>query len=100
MEKIRIIVACGSGIATSTLAVEEVKSVCEELGIKNYEILKTSMTELGSSSKGADLVLTTNNYKGDLDVPYMSVSGFITGINEKKLRQDLAELIKEIKANK
>lgn len=40
------------------------------------------MTELPSMSQNADIVLTTNNYKGDIDVPVMSIMGFVTGINE------------------
>lgn len=100
MNKLKIVVACGSGIATSTLAVEEVKSVLDEFGIKSYDISKTSMQELKSASIGADIVLTTNNYKGDLDVEVMSVSGFITGINEAKLRKNLGERILEIQKNK
>ncbi|HBL7065463.1 TPA: PTS galactitol transporter subunit IIB, partial [Klebsiella oxytoca] len=34
---ITILVACGSGVATSTLAADEVKSVCAEYGIANVK---------------------------------------------------------------
>lgn len=45
---ITILVACGSGVATSTLAADEVKSVCAEYGIANVKINKCSMSELAS----------------------------------------------------
>lgn len=96
MKKINILVACGSGVATSTIAAGEVKVVCEEYGIKNFTISKASMQELDTASKNADLVLTTNNYKGELDVPHFSIAAFVTGINEDKLRKKLGEFLVEL----
>lgn len=93
---ITILVACGSGVATSTLAAEEVKSVCSEYGITSYKINKCSMSELPSEMPHADVVLTTNNYKGDIGKPHMSVAGFITGINEVALRKTLGEILTEL----
>lgn len=95
MKKVNILVACGSGIATSTVAADEVKALCKEHDIP-YSLSKCSMTELPSMSQNADLVLTTNNYKGELDVPLMSIMGFVTGINEAKLKANLLEKLKEI----
>ena len=51
------------------------------------------MSELSSEMANADVVLTTNNYKGDIGKPHMSVAGFITGINEGALRKKLGELL-------
>lgn len=96
MKKITILVACGSGVATSTLAADEVKGVCEEYGIVNYSIIKSSMQELTNVAEQADVVLTTSVYRGELDKPYMSVSAFVTGINEEKTRQKLGALLKEV----
>lgn len=90
---ISILVACGSGVATSTLAADEVKGVCAEYGITNYKINKCSMQELSSVMDSADLVLTTAKLKNAIDKPHMSVSGFITGINEAALRKSLGELL-------
>lgn len=52
---ITILVACGSGVATSTLAADEVKSVCAEYGIANFKINKCSMSELASEMQSADV---------------------------------------------
>lgn len=93
---INILVACGSGVATSTLAADEVKSVCAEYGITVFKINKCSMAELSSEMAHADIVLTTNNYKGDIGKPNMSVAGFVTGINEGTLRKKLGELLTEL----
>ena len=95
MKKVNILVACGSGVATSTIAADEVKALCKEHGI-HISLNKCSMTELPSMSKNADIVLTTNNFNGNLDVPLMSILGFVTGINDDKLKHTLLEKLKEI----
>lgn len=95
MKKVNIIVACGSGVATSTIAADEVKALCKENDI-NFGLNKCSMTELPTISGQADIVLTTNNFKGKLDVPVMSIMGFVTGINEEKLKKDLLAKLLEI----
>lgn len=96
-KKINILIACGSGIATSSLAADEVKSVCRDYGITNYNISKCSMTELQTMSQQADIVLTTNKYKGDLGRPQMNIMAFVTGINEELLRKNLGEKLDKIR---
>lgn len=54
---INILVACGSGVATSTLAADEVKSVCAEYGITAFKINKCSMAELSSEGDAANLLI-------------------------------------------
>ncbi|MDK2919945.1 MAG: galactitol system component [Candidatus Petromonas sp.] len=89
--KIEIVVACGSGVATSTIAADAVKDLLKELGIQNYNLVKTSMTELPNIIDSADVILTTNNYKTDKK-PCFNVMSFITGINEESLKSELADI--------
>jgi PTS system galactitol-specific IIB component len=98
-QKIQIAVACGSGIATSTIAADAVKGVLKELGIDNYHIVKVSMTELPTVIESVDIVLTTNNYH-TTEKPCMNIMGFVTGINEEKLKKQLAEKLLEIQQNR
>ena len=90
---ISILVACGSGVATSTIAADEVKSVCEEYGISAFKITKCSMQELATEMSNADLVLTTARLKAEIEKPHLAISGFITGINEKALREKLGVML-------
>ncbi|WP_368679810.1 PTS sugar transporter subunit IIB (plasmid) [Staphylococcus pseudoxylosus] len=92
--KLEIIIACGSGVATSTIAAEEVKEILDELNIK-YNINKISMQQLSSYEDSADVILTTNNYKNE-DVPSRNVMGFVTGLDEDELREDLSELFTKL----
>ncbi|MDB7979921.1 PTS sugar transporter subunit IIB [Faecalicoccus pleomorphus] len=94
-KKINILVACGSGVATSTLASKKVEEVCKEYNLE-YSIETCSMSGVQGLSKNFDVVLTTNKYDKPLDVPVMSVTPFITGIRMDKTKKELGELLKKI----
>lgn len=98
--KLNILIACGSGVATSAIAAEQVELILKEKGITNYNISKISMQEIQSQAPHADIVLTTNNYKGDLGKPHMSLMGFVTGIREEALKKELGNKLVEINENK
>lgn len=93
--ELKIIVACGSGVATSTLAMRTVEEVCEALDIA-VSISTCSMRELLSCSENADLILTTNKYDKPLSKPVLSVTSFITGIGIDKTKKTLSELLQSI----
>ncbi len=93
--KLKIVVACGSGVATSTLASKTVEEVCKAFKVE-ASIETCSMRSIVDSSQGADVVLTTNKYDKELGCPIMSVTSFITGINVEKTKQDLGRLLQNI----
>ncbi|WP_196599435.1 PTS sugar transporter subunit IIB [Pectinatus frisingensis] len=93
--QIKILIACGSGIATSTIAADEIKVICAKHNIKP-QIAKCSMTEIASYEDKVDIMFTTNNYNGPVSIPHMSVTGFITGINEDALKKQIIKKILEI----
>lgn len=92
---VKLLIACGSGIATSSIAAGEVQRICDENGI-DIQILKTNMQGITSMQHNADIVLCTNNYKGKLEKPYLSVFGLIAGINVPKITEDLLRLIQDV----
>lgn len=93
--ELNIIIACGSGVATSTIALDQVKKTLDEAGIK-AKLYKCSLGELESKQKDMDLVLTTSNYKKELTVPHISVFGLISGVNIEAVKAKLVQLCKEI----
>lgn len=94
-KKLNILVACGSGVATSTLASKKVEEVCKEFKI-DASVDTCSMSEVQVLSKNYDVVLTTNKYDKSLPVPVMSVTPFITGIRMEKTKNELGELLKKV----
>ncbi|MEJ8734397.1 MULTISPECIES: PTS sugar transporter subunit IIB [Mediterraneibacter] len=94
---IKILIACGSGIATSTLAAQSVREICEERGIE-AAIQKSNMSEVVSKASQVDVVLTTNMYREELPVPLMSVTALITGIGEEAAKKKCGDLLEEVAA--
>ena len=95
--EVKVMVACGSGVATSTIAQEEVKKIAQETGVQ-VKILKGTIAEVPTKQADVDLVLTTANYRKPLEKPYMSVFGLVSGVGADKVRKELAALLKKIQA--
>ncbi|MDN5302732.1 MAG: galactitol system component [Thermoanaerobacteraceae bacterium] len=90
----KVIVACGTGIATSTVVADKIAEACKKEGIK-VNIDQCKVTELRSYADGADLIVTTTIMKDKFDIPVINGLSFITGIGEDKvIEQILAELKK------
>lgn len=92
---LNILVACGSGVATSTIAQAEVKRIAEENGIK-VNVVKATIAEIPGKQKDVDVVLTTANYRQPLEKPFMSVFGLVSGVNKAGAEKKLAELLKKV----
>lgn len=92
MKQLKILVACGSGIATSSVAVYKIETLCKEIGV-DAKILKTTIKEIPEKSAGMDLVLTTNRYQGASDCPVECVVSLLTGINAEATEKKIAEIL-------
>jgi PTS system galactitol-specific IIB component len=87
---IKILIACGSGIATSTVVQEKVKQFLKEAAIP-AQISKCSLNEITGKQDSVDLIMVTSNYKKPLKKPCLSVFGLISGI-----KNDILDLCKKI----
>lgn len=94
-KEVKVLIACGSGVATSTVAQEEVKRIAEDANVK-INVCKVSLGEIASKENDVDVILTTSNYRKPLSKPYMSVFGLISGVNKEKTENDLVSLLKKI----
>lgn len=95
---IKVLVACGSGVATSTVAQEAVKEIAKRAGIP-IEVHKSTITEVPVRQHDVDVVLTTANYRNSLDKPYLSVFPLISGVNREKCEQNLIDLLQQVQAS-
>jgi PTS system galactitol-specific IIB component len=92
---VKILIACGSGIATSTVVQEKVKQFLKEADIP-AKISKCSLNEIAGKQDSVDIIMVTSNYKKPLNKPCLSVFGLISGINEAKIKNEILELCKKI----
>lgn len=91
---VKVFVACGSGVATSTIAAEAIKSAAKEAGV-SIELHKGTIAEVPSAQNNVDVVFTTANYRKPLDKPYMSVFGLVSGVNAEKTKAGVIKMLKE-----
>lgn len=96
-QSVKVMVACGSGVATSTIAKEAVERIAGSAGVP-IQIVKCTLGEVPARQAEVDLVLTTANYRKPLDKPHMSVFGLVSGVNAAKVESDLAALLQKIAA--
>lgn len=94
-KELKILVACGSGVATSTVAQEAVKKICAEAGIP-AKILKSTMTEIQSKQDDVDVIMVTTNYRKPVTKPLIKVFGLISGIGEDKIKEEIIKTCKEL----
>lgn len=93
--QLTILVACGSGVATSTVAQEAVKDICKEADIP-AKIIKCTMSEIQSKQDDVDVIMVTTNYRKPVKKPLIKVFGLISGIGMDKIKEDIVKTCKEL----
>lgn len=89
----KIIVACGGAVATSTVAANAIKELCQNNNIP-VEIMQMRMTEIESNLDGVDLIVTTMRIKKDFGKPYVNGMPFLSGINKESTEEKILEYLK------
>jgi PTS system galactitol-specific IIB component len=88
----KIVVACGTAIATSTHVSIKIKELLGERGIKVHTI-QCRVQEVPSLAPDADLVVATTQVPFDLDVPVVDGIPFLTGIGVKEVIDKIEEIL-------
>lgn len=86
----KILIACGAGIATSTVALNKLQDALKERGLLNQVTLhQTTVTELASKANEYDLVVTTTNFTKELNIPVVKGLSFITNVGKEKTIEEV-----------
>ena len=94
----RIIVACGSGVATSNTAAEKLRNLLADRGLRGVDVRAVDIKSLESEAKLADLLVTiTPGAKRDqeLGIPVLNGIPLLTGMGAGKLADQIAEMAKK-----
>ncbi len=78
----RILIACGTAIATSTIVGKEIKEALEKRGIP-VMIIECKASEVPALAQDADLIITTTPIAADHSKPIIQTLAFITGIGKE-----------------
>ncbi len=88
-----ILVACGTGIATSTVVAKNIEEYLKERGIQ-VNTRQCKATEVRSLAADADLIVTTTPLPKDLGKPVIQTLAFLTGIGKEAVLRQIEETLK------
>jgi PTS system galactitol-specific IIB component len=88
----RILVACGTAIATSTVVAKAIEEALKERGI-DVITRQCKATEVSSLVQGMDLVVTTTPVPGNLGVPVIQTLAFLTGIGKEAAIEQIIKVL-------
>lgn len=91
----KILVACGNGIATSTVVASKIKTYLSSKGIE-ATTTQTKLMEVPGKVKGYDLLVTTGQFDGQThNVPIVKGMPILTGINVNATYEEIESLLKD-----
>ncbi|ADZ08212.1 PTS system galactitol transporter subunit IIB [Lactobacillus amylovorus] len=91
----QILVACGNGIATSTVVATKIRNYLSEQGI-DAETTQTRLTEVPGKVANYDLLVTTGQFSGDTHgVTYIPGMPLLTGIGADQTLEKIKEALTE-----
>ena len=90
----RIVVACGSGVATSQTVASKVESMLEEAGV-NSKVEAVDIKSLDSIIDQVDVYITIVPGSKSYDVPTVNGIPFLTGFGIDEEFEKLLSLVRE-----
>lgn len=92
----KILVACGSGIVTSTTVLTKLKKFLDDNGYEGkYKVNQIKTTEAVSKQDGADFLISTTMKPVGLNIDYVSGIPFLTGQNIEQAKKEILELMEK-----
>lgn len=83
-----IIVACGAGVATSTIISSNIEKLLDEKKVK-FRIIQCSIREVKSYQDQGDIIVSSMPLQGDYKIPTVLGLSFITGIGIDELKNKI-----------
>ncbi|SFB00143.1 PTS system, galactitol-specific IIB component [Lentibacillus halodurans] len=90
MKKKQVLVACGAGIATSTVVNGAIEDMAKEHGL-DVDLKQIKISEVGSYEDTADLLVTTAMTKKEFPFPVINARSFLTGIGTEETKKQILE---------
>lgn len=88
-----IIIACGSGIATSTMISSRVEEILAEYNIQ-ANLIQCSINEIDAYVSEADLIVSSMDIQRNYPIPKISGTSFLTSIGEEETVTEILEILK------
>ncbi|MFT8708331.1 MAG: PTS sugar transporter subunit IIB [Sporolactobacillus sp.] len=95
----KIIVACGSGVATSQTVASKINRLLKEKKI-NSVVEAVDIKSLDKFIKGADVYVSIVRTNKKFDIPVINGIAFLTGMGQDKEFEKLVDAIKKADAKR
>ncbi|MDR1894590.1 MAG: PTS sugar transporter subunit IIB [Spirochaetales bacterium] len=91
-----ILLACGTGIVTSTAVRAKLSKALDERGYEGkYKIVQCKIAEVPAASANANLCVATTQVSGETKCPVILGVCFLTGINTAPVLEQITKLLDE-----
>lgn len=88
----KILLACASGIATSTAVMHKVSTILDDKGYQGqYQITQCKIHEAFAMASEYDFCISTTKISGDVKCPVILGVAFLTGIGMDKVVAQVIE---------
>ncbi|MBB6217415.1 PTS system galactitol-specific IIB component [Anaerosolibacter carboniphilus] len=88
----KILIACGTGICTSTMAANKLKTELEKRGkLSQVTINQCKVAEVVSKANDYDLIVATTQVSGQISIPVVMGVAFLTGVGMGKVVDEIIE---------
>lgn len=93
----RIIVACGTGIATSTAVRHKIVDILKDkgYGADRVDVGQCRVSDLATVAENYDLIVSTTTVPASIKTPYVLGLAFLTGIGVDKVIDQIVQKIDE-----
>ena len=88
----KVLVVCGTGVATSTVVVSKVRDFLEAEGI-DAQIQQGKVMDLVGSGVDADLIVSTTDVPDSVTTPVVCALSLITGMGQEATLREIADAL-------
>ena len=89
----KVLVICGTGVATSTVIVQKIREFAQSKGI-DANISQGKVSDLVSGGTNADFIVATTQIPDSVTIPVVPGLPFLTGIGLDGTFEKIEELLK------
>lgn len=97
MNQYKVLIACGSGIATSTVIANRVKELLEKNGYQ-VKVDQVKVVEVEKMAPQYDLIVASTQIPKSITTPYVFAINYLTGVNKEGTDREILDRMQEISA--
>lgn len=90
----RVLVICGTGVATSTVVAEKIREHCARHSV-DVTVVQGKVMDLLHGTDGVDLVVATTEVPATVSVPVIAGLPFLTGVGAEQALEQITERLRD-----